>query len=747
MNKIAPNLDQKPRRKRRKPNDPPALSATSDNPKDQDGGDGAAETPESEDDKKVRLKKAEREALLARARKRFDRCVAAESENRKEGLDDLKFKAGDQWPADIRAQRSNKKRPCLTINKMKTFVNQVTNDLRQNRPSINVSPVGDRGDIEVAKMYRGLIRAIERDSAADIAYDTAADNAVSNGWGYCRLLTEYEKPRSFSQVIHIKRVRNPFTVYLDPDHQEPDGADAKYGFVTEMMPRSEFSDQHPNAQQMAWTQSGIGDTYKHWVSQDSIRVAEYYEVVASTRTLVALSTGYVGWEDDLSEAVLDQIKAGTITIDQKRESQEHAVKWYKITATEVLEEMDTVWDEVPIIKFIGNEIDIEGKPKLSGIIRDAKDPQRMLNYWTTCETEVVALAPKAPFIVAEGQIEGYESQWKQANVESPPYLQYVPVDLKGRPVPPPQRQQPVAAPQGVIQAKMGAAQDMMATTGIRFDATLGERMQDESGRAIRELRRSGDLGSFHYADNMARSLRRIGKMLIRAIPKVYDTPRVLTILREDDSEEQVRIDPNAPKPFQETKPQPNQQNPNPKTLKIFNPTYGEYGCTVTIGPSYATKRIEAAESMIAFAKAVPQVAPVIADLIAKNMDWPGADQIATRLAKTLPANLLAPEIKDIPPQIQALLQKMGEQIQGLSKERAALIKQITDQDKDRAVMLEKINKDFEAKLLAVVQKAQESADEQATKNAKALGDQVFKLITAFEKMSPDNTGKNPPAAA
>ncbi len=174
--------------------------------------------------------------LLGRMRKRFDRCINAEADNRKAMLDDRKFKNGQQWPADVQAQRNFDKRPCLTINKMKTFVHQVTNDLRMNRPGIHVSPVGDRGDVEIAKMFAGLIRSIER-HGADIAYDTGADDAATQGLGYWRVVTEYEAPGSFNQVVRIARVRNPFTIYLDPDHQDPTGADARYGFVTEMMPR------------------------------------------------------------------------------------------------------------------------------------------------------------------------------------------------------------------------------------------------------------------------------------------------------------------------------------------------------------------------------------------------------------------------------------------------------------------------------------------------------------------------------
>src|SRR5216684_1763518 len=272
-----------------------------------DGGKGAKDDKEN---LALGAEDADKEKILARIRKRMERAIKAESDNRQKGLEDLKFKDGDQWPADIMAERSGDKRPCLTINKMKTFVHQVTNDLRQNRPAIHVSPVGDRSDPEVAKMHRGLIRAIERDSHADIAYDTAVDGAASMGWGYVRLHTEYESSKSFDQTIEIRRVRNPFSVYLDPDHQEPDGSDAKWGTVTEMVPRDEFTEKWPRADPMPFTQSGIGEIYKNWITEEEIRIAEYFEVEIEARTLVALDNGHIGWEDELDESVKDGIKSG-----------------------------------------------------------------------------------------------------------------------------------------------------------------------------------------------------------------------------------------------------------------------------------------------------------------------------------------------------------------------------------------------------------------------------------------------------
>ena len=680
--------------------------------------------PSAKSEKKAR----DEDEFMSLVRKKFERCVSAESVNRKMAVEDLKFKNGDQWPEAIRADRTTQKRPCLTVNKMKTFVHQITNDQRQNRPAINVSPVGDRSDPNTAKMLKGLIRQIERQSNADVAYDTGFDSAVSSGWGYWRIYTEYEDDESFDQVIRIGRVRNPFRVYLDPDHQEPDGSDSQWGFISDLIPRSEFEETWPDKDPMQFEAGGMGDEFKNWTTQTHVRIAEYFYFETSTRKLVHLKNGHIGFEDELDESLKNEEPEKTREVQVKR------IKWCKLTGKQILEENDWAGKWIPIVKVVGDEVDVEGKVSLAGLIRDAKDPQRMYNYWVTSETEMVALAPKAPYIMEEGQVEGHEKQWKQANDKAYPYLLYKGTNIGGKQAPPPQRQMYAGPPQGIIQAKIAAAQDIQATTGIRFDATLQERTYDESGKALRELKRTGDLGNFHYVDNLARSLRHTGRILIDLIPKIYDTPRVLTILREDDSEERVKIEPSLGVPHQTV---PGQGG---KIEKLYNPKLGNYEVAVTIGPSYATKRAEAADSLLAFMKAVPQSGPLIGDLVAKNMDWPGAEEISTRLAAVLPPQvqaLLGKNMHDWPPEAKALLMNMNSQMQKLTQDHQTALHLLGEKQTEQVQhqqeidnQREKIVKDFEAKLTKI------AADMEKTglQTAQKVYDDVRQLAQAVKSM-------------
>ena len=640
------------------------------------------------------------EDFLTVARKRFDRVLSSEAMNRKDAVDDLMFKNGEQWPPNIKTQRVLEKRPCLTVNKMKTFVHQITNNMRQNRPSINISPIGDGADKSTAQMLKGLIRQIERECNATVAYDTGFDSAVSNGWGFWRLLTEYDDDKSFNQVIKVQRIRNPMRVYIDPDSQMPDGSDMKWAFISDLIPREEFQQLYPDADYVPWEQGATGDdAFKDWSTQTHVRIAEYFCFVNDKRRLVNLADGFTGFEDELPEEARTLINSdgGKELVVNEREVDAKKVYWTKITAHQILEEQEWPGKWIPIIKCIGDEVDIEGKVTMAGIIRDAKDPQRMKNYWATHKTELVALAPKAPFILEEGQIEGHEQRWQQANAKSYPYLLYKGTSIAGKAAPPPQRQQLVGAPAGIIEAEQSAEQDIMGTTGVRFDATKSERLPEESGVALSQLRMLGELGSYHYTVNYIHALTFTARQFIDLIPKIYDAKRVVTILRDDDSEEQVTIDPSLGVPFQ-TAPQMG------KVMKLYNPGLGKYDVAITMGPNFATKRQEAAENMLGFMKSLPQAAQVIGGPIARNMDWPGADEIADRLDAMLPPQVLQKDLQqlgDIPPKAKAIIGSLSSQLQQAQGMMQQMAQELETKRGEMALDNKKIDKDYDAKMAKI----------------------------------------------
>ena len=598
------------------------------------------------------------EKLLADAHARFKLAQEAEEDIRRAALEDKKFRAGEQWPEQIKAMRDADDRPCLVINKAPQFVTQITNDQRQNRPSIKVNPVDDKADVETAKIYQGLIRHIEVNSGADAARDNAFEAAVTGGFGYYRVITQYVSPMSFDQEILIKRIANEFSAIIDPFCQEPDGSDAEYGFVFEDIPREEFKRRYPKSelsQEGSW--DAVGAQKPDWVTSDGARVAEYFYKEYAERDLCLLSSGDVVFQEESEQmvAILSKKIGQPVTVIKKRKAQIPSVKWCKINGCEVLEKTDWLGQYIPIIPVYGQELNIDGERILEGVIRHAKDPARMYNYWASAETEAIALAPRAPFIADAKSIEGYEHIWAEANTKNHSYLPY-----NARPdVPMPQRQSFEPAVQAITQARMMASDDMKATTGL-YDAARGAQSNETSGRAILARANQAQTGNFHFTDNLTRAIRLEGKILLDLIPKVYDTARAARILGEDGEPEIIRI---------------NEEFERKGERVLYNLGVGKYDVTVSTGPSYASKRQEAATSMLELSKAAPLVMQAAPDLLVKAMDWPGAPEIAERLKKTLPPGI-ADDPKDkkpLPPEVQAQMQQMGQMLEQLQKDRADLL--------------------------------------------------------------------------
>ena len=619
-------------------------------------------------------------------RDRLRQAIGAYSESREDELDDLRFMAGSpdnqwQWPQDVLATRGSVQgqtvnaRPCLTINKLPQHVRQVTNEQRQNRPSGKVIPVNDQADVEVAQVLDGMVRHIEVNSDADVAYDTACENQVTYGEGYIRVLTEYCYEDSFDQDIKIARIRNSFSVYMDPLIQDPCGADAEWCFITEDLMKEEYERLYPDAAPLSSIMAqGIGDQdISQWITEDTIRIAEYFYIDHKKDTLYLYpgnQAAFKGTPQDKTMRAMGVMPIRERQVDRKR------VMWMKTNGFEVLEEREWAGQWIPVIRVVGNEFQVDGRIFISGIVRNAKDAQRMYNYWTSQEAEMLALAPKAPFIGYGGQFEGYEFQWKTANTQNWPYLEVNPdvTDGSGSILPLPQRAAPPLPQTGLIQAKMGASEDIKTTTG-QYDAALGQVSNERSGKAIMARERQADVGTYHYVDNLARAVRYVTRQLVDLIPKIYDTRRIARIIGIDGETNMVKIDPGQPEPVKKIVDQA-----GIVLEKIYNPSVGRYDVVVTTGPSYMTKRQQAMDAMAQILQGNPTLWAVAGDLFVKNMDWPGAQEMAARLRKTIDPKLLANEDDD------PALQAANQQIQAMAQEMQQMY-----------TMLQGVNQSFEAR--------------------------------------------------
>jgi hypothetical protein len=615
---------------------------------------------------------------IADAKLRFEEASGAWNENYQDALEDIEFgRLGEQWPEAVKRDRERQGRPCLTLNRMPSFIRQVVNDARQNRPRISTVPVGDGGDQQTAKVIDGLIRNIEVASNADVAYDTGVEYAVSGGIGFIRVDVDYASDDTFDMDLRIERVANPFAIVFDPMSTAADSSDWRYAFLSERIPTAQFKKLYKGAA-VDWSDSNVGNE-DDWFDEDSVRVAEYWSREDSKRLIVQLSNGSVVDAKRYTENQ-ELFNASGLQVIGEREIRSHKVVQRVMSGAEILSETEWAGRYIPIVPVFGEELNVGGKRYFRSLIRDAKDSQRMHNYWRSMTTELVALQPKAPFIGAAGQFRT-DPNWSVANQEALSYLEYD--QVAG--APPPQRQPFAGVPAGALQEALNASDDMKAIMGL-YDASLGARSNETSGRAIMARQREGDTGTFHFLDNLTRAIRHTGRILVDLIPSVYNSQRIIRIVDEEDKTGQVQIGPAG-------------------IEGVYDLTAGKYDVVVKAGPGFTSKREEAVNAMVELVRAYPNGAPVIVPEIARNADWPGADKIEAGLRAMLPPQLQGAQdaqIKMVMEQAQVQMQQAQQQLQQLSQENQSLKMQLQNKQGEQQLKA----KELEIKAVEVMQSAQ-----------------------------------------
>jgi hypothetical protein len=659
--------------------------------------------------------------VLDEAFEQFSISQEGDDHNRQAAKEDIAFaRLGEQWPDKIREDRVRESRPMLTINRMPSFARQVVNDARLNKPTISVRPATGGANVLTANLFDGLIRQIQNQSSAGIAYDTGMESAVYGGFGYWRVDVDYAYNDSFDLDIMILPVENALSVYGDTLAGGADSRDWNFAFLIDDMPRTTFERLYPG--------SDISDFDTNdskmvgWITEKTVRVGEWWKREPVKKIIVKLSNNQV-IDQTVYLANKPVWDVQNVTVTGERETKSHKVTHRLMTATDVLETNPWKGCYIPIIPVYGDVINEEGKRHYRSLIRDAKDPQRMFNFWRTAATELVALAPRVPYIGARGSFNTDAEKWANVNRHSYSHIEYDPVPG----MPPPQRQQldgGVAA--GALQEAMNASDDMKSVMGL-FDASLGAKSNETSGRAIMARQREGDVSTFHFIDNRDRAIEHTGRILVDLIPHIYTGERVVTVLSEDLKESQVPLN-------QEIPIGPNPNNPAETISHVFDLTAGKYSLVMKKGLSYTSKREEAAAQMIEFAK-VTGSGQLFGDVIAKNMDWPGADIIEQRILASLPPQITGKgptqkeqEMEAILKQMQAALEQLqqgiamkDQEIAQLKADKEVALRELDVKEKEINVKEKEVlvkDKQADNQLIAAVKEEEDSANEAASGGGK-----------------------------
>lgn len=538
--------------------------------------------------------------------------------------EDLRFLSGEdgcQWDDKAYNLRKRKNRPALQIDRLTQYVNQVSNDIRMNTPSINVIPHSGGADIETADIFQGLIRDIESDSRADDAYDYAVNSSIKCSIGFIRVDHKYKDSGTFEQVLYIDRVVNPLSVTLDPASVASDGSDAKCAWILDEITVKEFKKRYPKADVVSFE-----DDKKVLKDTDTIVICEYFEVKEEPITLAKLEDG----------SVIEYQEGMPVNVVDTREAEKRVVYRYHMSGADILNETTFPGEFIPIIPVYGEEAWIDGERHIHSLIRKAKDPQRRYNFWASTEAELLMKAPKSTIIAVGGTTENYADDYKDP--DNAIVLRYDQTDAKGNPAPAPQLNPGPSIPSGIVNAMQQAGEDIKATLGL-YDAFIGQRSNETSGVAIKERKMEGDRAVYHYGDNLVRSITQVGRVLVSAIPVIYSEPRIVSIIGKEEDSDKVGINGAIAE---------GQDRP-------YFLAEGKYGVKVTTGASYATMRQEAAEFFQQVIQSQPQLMQVAGDLMFKYMDFPGAQALSERIKKTIPPQLLEDSGED--PQVMALQQE------------------------------------------------------------------------------------------
>lgn len=567
--------------------------------------------------------KSDWETVHEEALEEYERAFDRERHNQDDAYDDLKFRRGrleDQW--DRVALDARKGRPTHVINLLPKFIRQVTGDMRKARPSIKAVPVDSNGDPETAEVLSGMFRYIENRSHAKHIYTQGNDSQVACGIGHWQVTTEYASTTTFNQELRIASIEDGVGVLWDADAVLPTREDAMHCFVPTDMTTSAFKRRWKNAKASGFDTRSTA--FENWTSDDYIRVQTYWRKTPIKRTLALMPDGSIrdltkdfDAADDAGRRAL-QAEADEMGVRiEQRDS--YKVTRYLMTIAEILEEYEWKGMNIPVVPVLGEEVRIGREVYRHGIVRYARDLQRMVNYYASAETEVVALQPKAPWLVTTSMVNKHYDQWENANTDNLPFLEF---DLDPKnPAMKPERVQPPVASQAIQTGALKAAEDMKAVIGI-YDAALGAKSNETSGVAIARRDEQSDTGTFVYFDNGALSIQRTAKIVMDLIPHYYDTQRMIQIIGEDGKPQLKEI--NRPTLVD-----------GAERIE-HDVTVGAYDVVIEQGPGYATKRQQASDSMTAFIQAVPQAAPLIGDMYAKTQDWPQAEEIGERLEEMLP---------------------------------------------------------------------------------------------------------------
>lgn len=571
------------------------------------------------------------------------------------------------------------------------IVDQISGEIDQSDFSLKVSPSGGESSIETAKTLNGLVRNIRNISNTDEVFSEASRSNVIGGFDAWEVVQDWVDADSMDQDLLIKRIPNAVdSVWWDLGSVKRDRSDSRWGVKLKGIPSAEYRETWPEGSGQSVSDNRKSEAYFN--KADMVIVGQIFYKKTFNIDLVRMTNGNVYRDDDKFKKVKDELEKAGITIEtdsdgneKRRTRKSWRVHSRLFDGQDWLDsEEETVFDFVPLIPVYGNFDIFENKVIYYGKIEKLLDPQRVLNYAMSRDIEDGALSP-SPFIwMTQKQAEGFD--YSQMNTDHAP-IRFYNID-EDSPAPP-QSSGGVNISPG-LQTTISNTQQMISASANSFDALQGNARASQSGVAGSQQIEQGNTGSIKWFEALKIAICHTGKILVNAIPRVYDATRQVRILEEDGTSSIVTLNQVVFDEQTET------------NVELNNLTVGDYDVVCDFGPAFNSQQKETAQAFLDMAAIDPTISQNGMDIWLKNLSVPGMSLMAERFRLLLLQSGVIPESQWTDEEKQQIEAERAEAAQQPPQEDPNMILARAEEGKAQAEQLNAQTKQQEAQFEAQV---------------------------------------------
>jgi len=567
----------------------------------------------------------------------------------------VNFCNGQQWEQDAKASYSNSGKVMLTFNKIRPFIRQILGEDRKFSVDIKLRNVGDNSENTPQEketqqnetVLRGLVRNIAYHSRAIRIYNDSYQDSLEGGFGCWRIVVLKE---GVHNEIKIESIRNPLSAYWDPNAKSPCKTDGEFGGVITYISKKEWERRYPSIpfpETSEFTPSG--EFNMEWGTSERIGIVEEYRREKYSVKKYITEDGQELTQEEIDEdPEIEGLVVKTKTVTKSR------IIHYKFTDKHLLEQSQTPFMDIPIIFNGGYVRLLDGIETIYSFHDDARDSQRELNFIGSDIAEWLKLSKKTKFIAPMRQIERYIEQWNNPDRAD----SVLPYDPDGAPGYKPDPITIPSMPTDLVAQYMRAEQDIKMALG-RYDANIGAAKENQSGVAgfINAIQGNSTIEIFRENRNFA--IAETGRLILNAIPRVYDDTRNITITSDDEDEKDVPI---------------NQSKFDAMQMShTHNQTFADnsYSIEVSVGNSFPMQKSENAKLAMELIRidTTGHAYPLLAEFIAENLDTSKASKMADRLRSLVPPNILMQEDNPQGAEMQKQQAQQAAQAQQKQKEQ------------------------------------------------------------------------------